>query len=468
MNEPGNTSNLPDPVSSWSEQGPLNDSLVGQPRVIVKFEDNAELPASEFTGAELLDQFTWHAAPLSTKVVFKPHFRNHGSEQINQLVQRAKRLTPGYQPSNFLNFRHVDVEDEQAGRRLARELTALAGIDFAYLHPGPIEPPAPEATNNPLSTLQLYLDPEPVGIDARYAWTVLGGNGENQQLGDVEMGWNIQHTDLAGIAFKQVAVGYQKYLAHGTKVLGVIASRDNASLCEGITPALNSIVTVGQWRSTTDYVTDEAVIDAIAELNPGDVLLLEAQTTFNGIKNVPLESEPAVFCAVELAIATEIVVIEAAGNNGLVNLDSVQDESGNYIFDRKTRDSGAIIVASASMDACEKWHRFWTSCYGGRVDCFAHGENVVTLSTTEDGVNINAWSNSFGETSSAASIVAGAALALQGVASKRYGAHLTPLQIRDLLSCDLLNTASAFPQTDLIGVMPNLRQIIDSLPTTKP
>ena len=43
---------------------------------------------------------------------------------------------------------------------------------------------------------QIYLNPAPAGIDARFAWTKPGGRGEGVTIIDCEWGWNFSHEDL--------------------------------------------------------------------------------------------------------------------------------------------------------------------------------------------------------------------------------------------------------------------------------
>ena len=65
----------------------------------------------------------------------------------------------------------------------------------------------------------------------------------------------------------------------------------------------------------------------------------------------------------------------------------------------------------------------------------------------------------FGGTSGATPIVTGAALLVQAWAAGR-GARQVPADLRRLLSDPSVNTASASP-ADRIGVMPNLRAIVE-------
>lgn len=433
--------------------------------VVVKFTDETLLPPGEFTYRELARQLPRGAAPIGGDMLFRTHFREEIQVSLSAIGRRAMELHPGYHAPNPRAYRQIHVADETEGERLAANLREWSLVDYAYLHPGAVEPPMAGGMPNPKAADQLHLQPAPIGIDAIYAWTVAGGRGEAQRLADVEWGWHQAHADLACHTFTDIESGHYRKPEHGTSVLGLIAACDNGIHCVGITPDLASIMTVGQWRSATLYVTAPAVADAVAALEPGDILLLEAQTDMYGFAGIPLEAEPDVFEIVELATQAGIVVVAAAGNGGK-DLDTVLDQSGIQIFDRNVRDSGAVIVGAARPDSNPRWNRGMTSCYGARVDCFAQGSEVVTL-------NIDFWGAStdtdlFGGTSAAAAIIAGAALAIQGVAQEKLGSRLAPDELRALLSDPVLNTASGTPPKDRILVMPDLRQIMDQLLSTLP
>ena len=68
------------------------------------------------------------------------------------------------------------------------------------------------------------------------------------------------------------------------------------------------------------------------------------------------------------------------------------------------------------------------------------------------------YTTHFGETSGASAIVAGVALIVQGIAQFSLGRRFSPRELRDLLTTN--GTPSATPETDRIGVMPDLRAII--------
>jgi subtilisin family serine protease len=174
-----------------------------------------------------------------------------------------------------------------------------------------------------------------------------------------------------------------------------------------------------------------------------------------------VEVEDLVFEAIRTAVSRGIVVIEAAGN-GSVNLDLFQDVSGKQILNRTSadfRDSGAILVGAASASAPHT--RLPFSNFGGRVDCFAWGERIDTCGDGWTSTDPSTYTTNFGGTSGASPIVAGAALLLQAFRIGSGQPRVDPGTLRAVLSTPLLNTASAQPAVDLIGVMPNLRAIIE-------
>lgn len=432
---------------------------VARPYVVFKLRDEVEVPDGEWTfeAARSLGLEPAGALKEFAKLQVMPHFGPRAAEILQAVKRRAAKLKSDFPRRLNLNATmQVEVPSEAFGRRLVTALNDWPLVEFAYLHPGAVSPPAVNPGDDPLGVMQGYLDAAALGgIDARYAWTVPGGDGAGQSLVDIEWGWNLQHEDLREHAISLLWGENIKDLRHGTNVLGIIAAADNALHCIGITPKLARIAVVGQWKTPQDYVTGPAVLEALSAMVPGDVLLLEAQTILFGYENVPLEIEPAVFDLVHFATEHGIVVIAAAGNGG-VDLDTVRDPNGEALFDRNYRDSGAILVGSAHA-ATRK--RLSSSCYGDRVDCFAWGDQVVTLDSDNWGAYHDRTRADFSQTSAAAAIVAGAALAVQGAYYASTGNRLEPQAMRKLLS-NSFNTPSVDPPHDRIGVMPDLRSII--------
>ena len=105
--------------------------------------------------------------------------------------------------------------------------------------------------------------------------------------------------------------------------------------------------------------------------------------------------------------------------------------------------------------------RMGFSNFGNRVDCYAWGENVDTCSSNSTG-STTLYTGTFSDTSSASPIVTGAALVVQGVAEANLGYRFSPHQVRVILSDAVNGTTSNNPSVDRIGVMPDLRVILQN------
>ncbi|SPQ02048.1 exported hypothetical protein [Candidatus Sulfobium mesophilum] len=233
----------------------------------------------------------------------------------------------------------------------------------------------------------------------------------------------------------------------------------------------------------------------------------------------PLEWVQSVYDAIKTAVANGFVVVEAAGN-GNVNLD--QRDCGDTFNRAKRDSGAIIVGAGQSPATGHPREREWFSSYGSRVDVQGWGDSVATTGydgsrckggpnawhpcisnadcpgapgicsgvplTCSDGVNIGKacgsdgdcpylcennvgydnpddifnqdfwYTFSFGGTSSASPIVAGAAANLQGISLVKCGEPLAPDRIRQLL----VQTGS--PQrgnlAQHIGPLPDLKRAI--------
>ncbi|SEL24053.1 S8 family peptidase [Nitrosovibrio tenuis] len=432
-------------------------------RVIVKFKDHVQLPREG--AARMLDTLgigPWDAlAARFEGITLEPllFFKQPG--QFAALTERARALDPTFRPVNLDAYFAINLQPETNAEDLVKALSQWDSVATAYVEPPPVEPPFVNAADDPRSGNQGYLDPAPDGIDAEYAWNFPGGDGAGQALVDLEWGWTFNHEDLAAHGITLISGLNHSFFFHGSGVLGEIAAVDNTVGCIGITPELASIRCVGQHLPGGGYSTAQPILDAIAVMSFGDVLLLEAQTNLFGYNLVPVEIEPAVFDVIHLATSLGIVVVEAAGNGG-VDLDTVVNPGGQQIFNRTSpdfQDSGAIIVGAASSTAPHS--RLGFSCHGSRIDCYGWGENVDTLSSDSTNTATNLYTTSFNGTSSATPIVTGAALAVLGLVQAASGDRLAPWQVRMILADPANGTPSQNPAMDRVGVMPNLRAIID-------
>ena len=330
-----------------------------------------------------------------------------------------------------------------------------------------------------LEVFQGYLDPAPLGMDVRHAWTLPGGKGENVKLVDIEVNWNLNHNDLVEatsntfLLVKGTDPQPQFNMDHGTAVLGLLVAAPDGVGVTGIAHRaqlglINPLTAGGALK------VGDAIRTATRRLSPGDILLIEQQSLagprFDGQTGrglLPIEFEKPVFDAIKAATNKGIIVIEPAGN-GFENLD---DAVYKGVFDRRAQDSGAIFVGSGHPEGGvygpgPDRTRTPESNYGSRLDVHGWGRFVTTCGygqlRKEQGPN-NYYTDLFGATSAAAAMVAGAAAVLQSVVKERGFDPLTPAQMRQLF------TSTGSPQRgnlrERIGPRPNLRAAIEALTT---
>lgn len=430
--------------------------------VDIKFRDGAAVDVTKIKAA--LPRHLANAVVHSRKIFNLP------KDKLDKIRSNGWRHSPKQLPDLNL-WGRVTLTPGTDMAAFLFELKGLQNVEFAEPAPLPEQPPAttPDFTEN-----QRYLDAAPGGIDARFSWTVPGGNGSGVTIYDVEYSWNQTHEDLSKVhgiplLLNPGDAAIDPFLDnnHGTAVLGEIIADNDTKGVTGISWGANAGLAPAN-TALLGYNPANAILLAVADGKAGDVILIEQQFRVCGLSNFgPIEWLTSVFHAIETAVANGFVVIEAAGNGG-VNLDQVGCAGA---FDRSTQNSGAIIVgAGISPDNLffDRQREFFSS-YGSRVDLQGWGGHVWTTGydgflpfgyhNTDDPGNINFWyTGSFTGTSSASAMVAGVVANLQGIALNRFGTPLTPLEIRRLLvetgSPQLGNTS------EHIGPRPNLRAAI--------
>lgn len=333
------------------------------------------------------------------------------------------------------------------------------------------EPPGPggggsggggSTSNTPdFEDYQGYLGSSPYGIDADYAWTVSGGNGQNVKIIDMESFGPIQtHEDLPSLF---ISDNDNESHTHSTAVLGVLAAKNNSIGMTGIAYGSQ----VGFYNFTKEGQSiSQRIINAGSNLSAGDILVLEGQVNrslYSGDKCdnisqahcVPMEWNLSVRDAVSDLVSNGVNVVLAAGN-GNENLDSSIYQNR---FNRSYFNSGAIYVAATF--ASSTISKTDSSNYGDRIDFNGWGKDVATLGsgnlygTTEN----EHYRTNFSGTSSATPIVAGAVASIVGIGKQILGRPLSPEEVHSILS----ETGVQPPSGLKVGVRPDLRGAIDSM-----
>jgi serine protease len=384
-------------------------------------------------------------------------------EVLRTLEERAQR-TPFPPRHSLAAYWRLDARG--LGDELDAALQALRRtpeVDIAYPE-APVTDPVVNPGDDTFSTTQSYLDAAPSGIDARWAWTQANGEGGGVRLVDLEQGWFLGHEDLPGpvLIFNDNRDGVGGYKGnHGTSVLGEMAGVDNALGIVGIAPSLASVRVVSHYEAATNtalHVAD-AIVAAVAANPQPHALLLEVQRNL-----LPTETDEGDFDAIRLAVASGVIVVEAGGN-GNMDLDAWMDSSGQFALNRTDpafRESGAIIVGAGQSALPHDRSGF--SNFGSRVDCYGWGDSIVTAGygdlSAGSGDN-STYTSLFGGTSGASPMVTGAAVILQGMYLANTGSLLSPTQMRLLLSDPATGTPQGGGVAGAIGVMPNLRGIVE-------
>ncbi len=463
-------------------------------QIVVQFKDNLNLPNTGDIGQYIIEQQIgpWENLKKNyPNASIQPLFENINQEKLNGHIKKAKLNNPKYQDINFFNFFKVTSSDGSDLDSIINELKSWENIQQSYIDCKKVNPLVVNYSNNPRAVLpapyQDYLELAPKGISAKAVWddpTILGSDGAQVNFIDIEKGWTLNHVDLVSqsILFSTPADGTidNNYRDHGSSVLGVVCAADNYIGCVGIAPKPKSIRVISESMGVAN-----AILKSIDYLSAGDVLLVESVNVENEPGNayfgyeVPIETTLAEFGAIELATTLGIIVVEPGGNgNGTlrVNFDNYTKKDSLNISrqilnpaNSYFKNSKAIIVSASKSTTTAfsgiDYHEIlpWAPL-GGRVDCYAWGENITTLSSDVAG-STNLYRDDFGGTSGAAAIIAGAIINIQGMVYAKISTKLSPDQIRSLLKSATNNTnlLKPLPGSFLYNIfMPNLKNLFDN------
>ena len=355
--------------------------------------------------------------------------------RVAALEQRAAALS-GHEQPDLLGMVYLDGPDAQSGDlvTLGNQLLQLPSVEFVYLAsvgtapPGDIAPATGDFTPNQ----QNYVSLEPGhGFEAEAV-----SPDQGLRLSVCEYGWIYSHEDLVDVDLHpepdqtpEAFVAASDFDDHGTAAIGVLASVANGYGITGVAGGVD-FFTYPEYTVEAGPRRVECIAAAIADSQPGDIVLLEMQTSAGFVLNfVPAEFDPAVFTIVKVGTDAGVVVVAPAGN-GNQDLDSPTFD--DY---RAMGDSGAIMVGAGSSDSNHEKLPF--STYGSRVDIQSFGQDVFTLGYGDfallAGDPDQSYTATFGGTSSASALVAGACAVLQSRALEFFGQRLSPAEMREAL-----------------------------------
>ncbi len=321
-------------------------------------------------------------------------------------------------------------------------------------HPGNDIPPAtPDFTG-----LQTGIcGPAPIGLDFWSLWPVSGGRGRGVTVFHLEVDWYFGHEDVSQLQpsawLGPPATGSMADRDHATSVIGILAADRNGYGLDGV--ADEARIRVGSLVGLGGI--GPAVAAAAAAARPGDAIALILGFDIQQVKPrdlVPFEYLDACFMAVQTATLRGIHVVEAAGN-GTNDLD---DPRFGGRFDRAVRDSGAILVGATDGG---RLVRQGESNYGERVDVSAWGDAIPATGFGNlflpGGDVLQTYTDGYGGTSGATSLVTGAVAGISGAISTQLGRVATPVEVRNLLGRHGTSVLGG------IGRRPDLRRILAAL-----
>lgn len=418
----------------------------------VKFED--QLTISVESGKLVLGKHLYPGTDALTQYGYWKPFYSIDPQLLDQYYEKAKqRLKKNL--SNPKTLFEFHVKEGVDPGMVKKELESLSQIRYVSVPPKLRAPAAPD-----FQPLQLYLFDQEPGIHAEEFWNTYNNYGAGIKICDIEYSFNPDHVDLPQVTIlSPLVVGDSIMTRHGTSVLGILASLNNGLGTTGI--AYESDLHFAGIFYEGEHHIEDALIVALQALEAGDIIVIEQHlpTTLDdgSFVYLPIEWYEPYYDVIQLLSGNGIIVVEPAGN-GFKNLDDPNLSTGNnghYPFLQENW-SEAIMVGAGSIGTFNpprSWLPF--SNYGARVDLQGIGEGVVTTGGgslyAAEGEN-QYYTNSFGGTSSASPIVAGAIALLQSLHEQHTGERLSANVIRDLL------VSTGKPQT-MIDSVPIMQKI---------
>jgi len=478
-----------------SPKTPADESAFNLRQIVVKFAEGSAVRLRSGTLERAEDDESLYTADRLGRFGLEPENVKTDLESLNKLVaaigstvgrgapdidehdlfllrKRAEANALREMPDmNLFYYVHLPVMDPETVQKVLVELHRLRSIEVAYLQPIPFDSTdiAPVTTID-VTPLQNYFRPAPTGIDVDFARIFPAGRGNGVRIIDIEAGWHLGHEDLPGTSF---GFGVNWVDSHGTAVLGELVAEDNGFGATGISPnsefGFSSVTSLDPFQPIYFYSVASAALTSLRALRAGDVMVIEQHflNPFTGFI-CSVSTDPCGDCTLPTWVATEefvwehaayqnitaagIIVVEAAGNGRML------------VTPASSADSGAIVVGASNTALTPMcWSNF-----GPRVNVHGWGTGVATLGYGDlqaNGNDPNQWYKiSFGGTSSATPIVAGAATLIQSIRGNQGLSRLNSVQMRTLLSSTGTPQAPAASGTTFrnIGPQPDLLRAIQS------
>lgn len=279
------------------------------------------------------------------------------------------------------------------------------------------------------------------GVNAKQAWDIEGGRGDNVDIVSMECGpYFYEHEDLTP-SFTELDDPTHLFGRgwHDTMSVGIMTAKNNGYGVTGIA-----------HNARQGWVDCESghLIELAHQLKKGSVIQIGVHIPYYTDEGticedgcyVPVIAFPWWRDSIRYATSKGIHVVMAAGN-GHMNLD-------DPFFEGINEETGGIVVGASYRSG----QRAAFSNYGSIVQTFSLGEGVATTYGGSEN-NEHGYTTTYSGTSSANPIVAASVASLQGIAQEN-GIDLTPMQMRQLI-IDTGREQMA-NRNDNIGVQPNI------------